>query len=83
MKKPFSAAAILCCIVLLAACVGNKSKGPELDYEALNAQALEEYLQPVHPGIRGEVPFWNKFATKYIYAPAVDIDEVENAVGYT
>lgn len=83
MKKSFSAAAVLCCILLMAGCAGNKSTAPELDYEALNAQALEEYLQPVHPGVRGQVPFWNKFATKYIYAPAFDFDDVENAVGYT
>ena len=83
MKKSFSTAAVLCCIMFLAACAGNKPKGPELDYEILNAQALEEYLQPIHPGIRGEVPFWNAFATKYIYAPAFDLDDVEGAAGYT
>ena len=83
MKQSFSTAAVLCCIMLLAACAGNKPKGPELDYEALNAQALEEYLQPIHPGVRGEVPFWNAFATKYIYAPAFDLDDVEGAAGYT
>jgi len=81
MKKSLLlAAAFLCCI--LAGCAGKKS-APELDYEELNAQAIEEYLQPVHPGVRGEVPFWNKYATKYIYAPAFDFDDVENAVGYT
>lgn len=83
MKKSFSAAAVLCCILFMAECAGNKSTAPEFDYEALNAQALEEYLHPVHPGVRGEVPFWNEFATKYIYAPAFDLDDVENAVGYT
>ena len=81
MKKSiFIAASVLCFII--AGCT-VKETVPELNYEELNAQALEEYLQPVHPGIRGEVPFWNKYATKYIYAPAFDFDDVENAVGYT
>ena len=81
MKKSiFIAASVLCFII--AGCT-VKETVPELNYEELNAQALEEYLQPVHPGIRGEVPFWNKYATKYLYAPVFDFDDVENAVGYT
>lgn len=78
----FLTAAAVCCM-MTAGCDGNKSQIPEFDYDALNEQALEEYLQPVHPGIRGEIPFWNKFATKYIYAPVFDFDDVENAKGYT
>ncbi|MBP5504752.1 MAG: hypothetical protein J6X89_01460 [Bacteroidales bacterium] len=81
-KSFFFVVAAVCCCMFIAGCNGS-SKVPELDYEALNAQALEEYLQPVHPGVRGEVPFWNKFSTKYIYAPVIDFDDVENAVGYT
>ena len=80
MKKSLLIAAALC---LLAAGCAQKKSVPELNYEELNALALEEYLQPVHPGIRGEVPFWNKFATKYIYAPVFDFDDVENAASYT
>ncbi|MBO4417446.1 MAG: hypothetical protein J5801_04945 [Bacteroidales bacterium] len=85
MKKSFTlyiAAAAVCCM-MAASCNGKKSTAPEFDYEALNAQAIAEYLQPVHPGVRGETPFWNKFATKYIYAPVFDFDDVENAKGYT
>lgn len=78
----FLTAAAVCCM-MTAGCDGNKSQIPEFDYDALNEQALEEYLQPVHPGVRGEIPFWNKFATKYIYAPVFDFDDVENAKGYT
>ena len=78
----FLTAAAVCCM-MTAGCDGNKSQIPEFDYDALNEQALEEYLQPVHPGVRGETPFWNKFATKYIYAPVFDFDDVENAKGYT
>ena len=82
MKKNFLLVAAAVCCILVAGCKGSESKVPELNYDELNALALEEYLQPVHPGIRGEVPFWNKFATKYIYAPAFDFDDVENAVSY-
>ena len=37
--------AILC--ALIAGC--SRGGVPEFDYEALNAQAAQEYLQPVHP----------------------------------
>ena len=50
--------------------------------ERLNAQAAEEYLQPIRPGYEGRNPFWNKFAKKFIYAPAFDFPEVEGAVAY-
>ena len=44
--------------------------------------ALEESVQPVHPGVPGEVPFWNHYAKRFIYAPAFDYKEVEGAVKY-
>ena len=56
--------AIIC--ALIASCTGRRTV-PEFDYEVLNAQAAAEYLQPVHPGIRGEVPFWNAYSFKFIY----------------
>ncbi len=63
------------------ACCGRPAV-PELDYVKLNAQAAEEYLRPVHPGIRGQVPFWNGYSFKFIYAPSFDFDDVEGAAGY-
>ena len=80
MKKIFAAIAAA---VLLAAC-NQPYQNPleSLDYDALNAQALEEYLSPVHPGVPGEVPFWNKFATKYIYAPVFEFEQVDGAANY-
>ncbi len=71
--------AIICALV--ASCTGRRAV-PEFDYEALNAQAAAEYLQPVHPGIRGEVPFWNAYSFKFIYAPAFDFNDVEGAADY-
>lgn len=70
--------AILC--ALIAGC--SRGGVPEFDYEALNAQAAEEYLHPVHPGVQGEVPFWNPYSFKFIYAPAFDFDDLEGAVSY-
>ena len=70
--------AIICALV-----VSCGPKGiPELDYEALNARAAAEYLQPVHPGVRTEVPFWNGYSFKFIYAPAFDFEDVEGAADY-
>ena len=63
------------------ACCGRPDV-PELDYVNLNAQAAEEYLRPVHPGIKGQVPFWNGYSFKFIYAPSFDFDDVEGAAGY-
>lgn len=68
---------------LVNACGDNKGTGPVFDYEKLNALALEEYLQPVHPGVKGETPFWNKYAFKFMYAPAFDFDDIDGAAGYT
>lgn len=52
------------------------------EQEVINAQAAEEYLQPIRPGYEGRNPFWNKFAKKFIYAPAFDFPTVEGAAKY-
>lgn len=67
---------ILFAMVLFAGC----RNVPE--HEALNAQAAEEYLQPIRPGYEGRNPFWNKFAKKFIYAPAFDFPAAEGATAY-
>jgi maltose/maltodextrin transport system substrate-binding protein len=74
MKRFFYAAALA--VILFAGCK------PVCEYEALNARAAEEYLQPIRPGYEGRNPFWNKFATKFIYAPAFDFPAVEGATAY-
>ncbi len=79
MKRYLLSAVALCLIA--AGCTGKKAV-PELNYEALNAQALQEYLQPIRAGVRGQTPFWNGYATKYIYAPVFDFDDVEGAAKY-
>ena len=44
--------------------------------------AWEESAIPVRPGKPGEVPFWNHYAFRFIYAPAFDYDNVDGAVEY-
>ena len=81
MKKSLlllSAIAMMC----IAGCKPQSKGLPFLDYDELNTRAAEEYLQPVHPGIRGQVPFWNKYSFKFTYAPAFDFDDVDNAAAY-
>ena len=72
--------ALVCALVV--SCSGNRAAVPEFDYAALNARAAEEYLQPVHPGIPGEVPFWNGYSFKFIYAPAFDFEDIAGAASY-
>ncbi len=40
------------------------------EYEKLNRHAAKEYLIPVRPASEGRNPCWNKFAKKFMYAPA-------------
>ena len=64
-------------LILTAGCCRNDNP-----FEALNRQAAEEYLEPVRPGYEGRNPFWNGFATKFIYAPAFGFGTVEGAEKY-
>lgn len=43
--------------------------------------SVEDTLQPVRPGGNGK-PFWNKYAIQFIYAPAFEFTEINNAVAY-
>lgn len=49
--------------LLACACGGTEA-------ERLHRAAMREYLDPIRPGYEGRNPFWNAFATKFIYAPA-------------
>ena len=50
--------------------------------EKLNEQAIAEYNIPIRPGYEGRNPYWNKFANKFMYAPAFDFKEIEGAATY-
>jgi hypothetical protein len=50
--------------------------------ETLHWLAVEESLEPVHPGIIGKRPFWNTYAQRFIYSPAFDMEETVGADWY-
>ncbi len=67
-----------CCIgliVLTTACAGD-------GWKSLNDKAAAEYLEPVRPASEGRNPCWNKFAKKFMYAPAFDVPAREGAAAY-
>ena len=53
-----------------------------LDFERLNKQALVEYLTPVRPGDGISIPFWNKYAKAFIYAPVFEFTPQKKASYY-
>jgi hypothetical protein len=48
----------------------------------LGQLALQESVVPVRPGIPGIIPFWNKSALQFIYAPAFDYKLIDKATSY-
>lgn len=69
-------------LVLLPAIPLLVNCGKPESFQDLNAHARQEYLIPVRPFTDGRNPCWNKFATKFIYAPAFDVKPVEGAKEY-
>ena len=53
-----------------------------INYDQVNKQAQQEYLQPIRPGSDGRNPYWNGFAHKFTYAPAFDFKPVKGAKAY-
>ena len=80
--KPIVATLLSICALVSCAQTQPQSQVPELDYKQLNAQALNEYDQPVRPGYEGKNPYWNGYSIRFIYAPAFDLPEVEGATSY-
>ncbi len=54
----------------------------ESEKTVLRAQAAEESLHPIRPGVPGEQPFWNGHANRFIFAPAFEVEPLERAVSY-
>lgn len=75
---------LLSCSLLIYGCcnVNPPSGNSVLDYEKINNAAARQYLEPIRPGYEGRNPFWNRFATKFIYAPAFDFPQNDRAVKY-
>ena len=44
--------------------------------------AMKESLQPIHPGIPGERPFWNINSKRFIFAPAFPFKEISGVKKY-
>ena len=57
------------------------SPDSDFDYRALNRKASDEYLTTIRCS-EDNGPFWNRFADKFIYAPAFDFPEFDGAAGY-
>lgn len=72
--------ALLYLMVMLFACISCEQATSNVD--DLNSQAIAEYNIPVRPGYEGRNPYWNKFANKFIYAPAFDFKAVEGGESY-
>ena len=68
----------------LLACCSNPATQEILvpSSDDLHEQAIRESLEPIHPGQPGIRPFWNTYATRFIYAPAFDFSELEGADSY-
>lgn len=64
---------------LISSCETTAEKVERQDFGKLS---WEESATPLRPGIPGESPFWNKYAERFIYAPAFDYNKVENADKY-
>lgn len=76
---------VLSAIYLAAAFIGvisNVGLNAKEAMDSLNRQAVEETLNPVRPGIPGQRPFWNRYALRFIYAPAFDFREIKGAAIY-
>lgn len=61
--------------LLFASCSLNRNT-------VLVEEILAAYDIPVRPGYEGRNPYWNKFAVKFMYAPAFDFKDVEGAAAY-
>jgi len=69
-------ALVLFCLLALLSC------GTQNQTEKLNTQAAEEYLSPIRPGYEGRNPYWNEYSNKFIFAPAFDFEQVQDADSY-
>ncbi len=71
---------LLLCLLTFFCC--DNSKQVAIEYKSINNIASRKILEPVRPGVPGEIPFWNKYARQFIYAPAFEVSSVTNAEKY-
>ena len=67
---------------LLAALLTTSCALERLHEEKLREEIIQAYDIPVRPGFEGKNPYWNKFAKKFMYAPAFDFKVMEGAASY-
>lgn len=66
---------------IIAILIAFLSASCSMDKETeLKEEIPAAYDNPIRPGYEGRNPYWNKFAIKFMYAPAFDFKEVEGAV---
>jgi maltose/maltodextrin transport system substrate-binding protein len=78
---------VLCAAVFLSpglaqSVSGADGIGVQFDRAALHAQAVEESLRPIRPGVPGKVSFWNQRSRMFIYVPAFHFEPVRGAKVY-
>jgi maltose/maltodextrin transport system substrate-binding protein len=69
---------LLICLYAIS-CDGKKES---LNTSELMQQAKEESLNPIHPGVPDQTPFWNEKALRFINVPSFDFRQLENAKSY-
>ncbi|TLS49124.1 hypothetical protein FE782_27165 [Paenibacillus antri] len=53
-----------------------------MEQQSFLEDVLQETQQPLRPGVPGKSPFWNKYAKRFVYAPAFDLPLVPGASAY-
>ena len=79
MKRTDNFLVIALAASLLFQACANQESG---NFEAVNRQAAQEYLEPIRPAYEGRNPAWNGFARKFLYAPSFDFPKMDGAVSY-
>ena len=69
----------ICTIVLILGCSNHNDVEINQKYAAL---ARQESLEPIHPGVPGVRPFWNKYSKRFIHAPSFHFEEMEGVKRY-
>ena len=72
--------------IILASLLAVAAAAAPLGKTTLNgpfgAAEWKASAEPLRPGVPGQAPFWNAFATRFIYAPAFDYKPVAGAAKY-
>jgi len=70
----------LVCLTMFTNC--NRNRFLKTKLTKFGKIAMEESLQPIHPGIPGERPFWNINSKRFIFAPTFEFKEIAGIKKY-